>query len=324
MRARPILLFGMPRSGTSWLGKVFDSHPLTLYRHEPDSGGVLDARMPLMAPVEDVERYREAAARYVDSLIANRALRVTGKLPSFPKAYQTRLAARARQALLIGAKAVSRWVPVGGIPEFVRPGYDGKLFLAWKSIESLGRLGVFARALPHARAVHIIRHPCGYVASVLGGEAGGHLPGAVPGSEDYGIFGILLATAAARRRGLTLAALQALHPVERLAWRWLLSNEKALEDLDGLPNGRTVRYEDLCRNPLDGYRALFEFAGLSWDAQSSAFILDSTSSEKSAYFSVFKDPERAAAGWKSKLSPQDQARVLGVVAGSRAGALYET
>ena len=33
----PILLFGMPRSGTTWLGKIFDSHPLVLYRHEPDT-----------------------------------------------------------------------------------------------------------------------------------------------------------------------------------------------------------------------------------------------------------------------------------------------
>jgi hypothetical protein len=32
-----ILVFGLPRSGTTWLGKIFDSHPETLYRHEPDS-----------------------------------------------------------------------------------------------------------------------------------------------------------------------------------------------------------------------------------------------------------------------------------------------
>ena len=37
MGNRVTLVFGLPRSGTTWLGKIFDSHPMTLYRHEPDS-----------------------------------------------------------------------------------------------------------------------------------------------------------------------------------------------------------------------------------------------------------------------------------------------
>ena len=31
------LLFGMPRSGTTWVAKILDSHPHADYRHEPDS-----------------------------------------------------------------------------------------------------------------------------------------------------------------------------------------------------------------------------------------------------------------------------------------------
>jgi hypothetical protein len=31
------MILGAPRSGTTWLGKIFDSHPRVLYRHEPDS-----------------------------------------------------------------------------------------------------------------------------------------------------------------------------------------------------------------------------------------------------------------------------------------------
>ena len=47
MNLKPSLLFGMPRPGTPWLGKVFDSQPATLYRHEPDSGGALDGVLPM-------------------------------------------------------------------------------------------------------------------------------------------------------------------------------------------------------------------------------------------------------------------------------------
>ena len=320
MNSPPILLFGMPRSGTTWLGKVFDSHPDTTYRHEPDSGGALDGQVPLLAPVAQAEDYREAVLRFVDGLQANRSLRVTGKLPVFPKRGQSAAAFQLRRATLFGAKALSRWVRIGDLPEF--RGLADDAIVVWKSIESLGRLGVIARLLPEARAVHIIRHPCGYVSSVLGGEAAGLMPGAVSSSEDYGIFRLLLETDAARRHALTEEHLRSLHPVERLAWRWLLYNEKAMDDLEEQANSRIVLYEDLCRDPVGGYRGLFEFAGLSWHDQSRAFVDASTHSERSAYFSVFKDPERAASGWKRKLPDEDQARVLAVVAGTRPGTLY--
>jgi hypothetical protein len=37
-----LLLFGMPRSGTTWLAKIIDSHPDIIYRHEPDSREKID------------------------------------------------------------------------------------------------------------------------------------------------------------------------------------------------------------------------------------------------------------------------------------------
>ena len=323
MELKPILLFGMPRSGTTWLGKVFDSHPQTLYRHEPDSGGCLDAALPLFPDAAQAARYQAAAERFVGALPLDRSLRVSGKLPLFAKAYRGPLAQRAHQWMVLGGKVAARWLPLREVPPLIASDYAGPIHVVWKSIESLGRLGVFARALPAARLVHIVRHPCGYVASVFGGEARGLLPGSVPASEDYGILDLLLATEQGRRRGLTLEFFRGLAPEERLAWRWLLYNEKALEDIAASTNASTVRYEDLCRDPSGGYRALFGFAGLSWDAQTEAFVSHSVSSEQAAYFSVFKDPERAANGWRSKLTADQQRRILRVVAGTPAGALYD-
>jgi hypothetical protein len=319
---KPILLFGMPRSGTTWLGKVFDSHPATLYRHEPDSGGALEGVLPMFPDPVRVDDYRAGVRAFVEGLRRNRSLRVAGKLPLFRKSYEPALAFQARQLLVPAAKALARWFPVSSVPEFIDSERDGSIRLVWKSIESLGRLGAIARILPEARAIHIIRHPCGYVSSVLSGESAGLMPGAVAASEDYGILEILLGTEGAQRRNLTLDFFRGLQPVERLAWRWLLYNERAIDDLEGLENGFTAIYEDLCRDPVGGYRALFDFADLNWDAQTGAFVDASTHSEKSAYFSVFKNPERAASGWKQKLSPIDQERVLSVVSGSRPGAIF--
>jgi sulfotransferase family protein len=53
--AAPILILGAPRSGTTWLAKIVDSHPDVLYRHEPDatlpgpSPMTPDALAPLLA-----------------------------------------------------------------------------------------------------------------------------------------------------------------------------------------------------------------------------------------------------------------------------------
>lgn len=39
-----ILILGSPRSGTTWLAAIFDSHEDILYRHEPD----IVVRQPLL------------------------------------------------------------------------------------------------------------------------------------------------------------------------------------------------------------------------------------------------------------------------------------
>lgn len=320
-RSGPVLLFGMPRSGTTWLGKVFDSHPDTLYRHEPDSGSALDGSMPLFPEASRATEYAQEATRFVEALPDNHSLRVTGKLPVFRKHGQSTMAWQLRRASLLAGKVASRWLAIESAPEFRHR--SATTVLVWKSIESLGRIGVLARALPDSRAIHIIRHPCGYVASVLSGEASGLMPGTVAASEDYGILELLLATEGARRRRLSLEYFRSLHPVERLAWRWLLYNEKALADLQDQGNARLAVYEELCRDPAGGFCHLFEFAGLSWDPQTAAFVDASTHTENSAYFSVFKDPERAAHGWRQKLAVRDQEQVLAVVAESAPGLIFD-
>lgn len=322
MQLKTILLFGMPRSGTTWLGKVFDSHPRTLYRHEPDSFGSLNV-LPMFPQVDDSERYRELLQQFAANLMETRSSRITGKLPLFRKAYQTPLAYQVHKLLLLGGKVLGRVSAADlPLPAMVDRGYSGEGWLVWKSIESLGRLGVVARLLPASHAVHILRHPCGYVSSVLRGERQGQLGGSVPSSEDYGIFNMLLQTAEARAHGLTMDKLHALQPVERLAWRWVLYNEKAVNDCTDLPNYTQVRYEDLCACPIAGYQSLFAATGLPWDEQTEAFVRASTESSSDNYYSVFRNPLEAARSWEQQLAAEDIQRVRAITRGSRAGGLY--
>jgi Sulfotransferase family len=86
MPPSPILLFGMPRSGTSWVGKILDSHPDTLYRHEPDAGGALNA-LPLGARPTEAERYRDVVNDFARRLPDMRSAKVASILPLLRKRY---------------------------------------------------------------------------------------------------------------------------------------------------------------------------------------------------------------------------------------------
>jgi Sulfotransferase family len=310
----PILLFGMPRSGTTWLGKIFDSHPSVLYRHEPDTWQRLND-VPIIAGRDLRARHEARVRAFVDAMPAIRADRVCGKRPLFPKAYASRSAVR-RYALASAVhKAFARagLTTAGPLPP--QPGAEADYRLAWKSIESLGRLGLILECLPDARSVHIVRHPCGYVASVLRGEAASRFDHNAA-AADFPIYEMLAGTRPARRRGLTLERFRTMPVVERLAWRWVIFNEVASEETAGETRNRVLYYEELCASPVPVTRELFDWCSLGWDAQTAQFLRSSTSRSRGGYYSVFKDPRESAWRWHAELSPPDVSLVARITADS--------
>ncbi|MGH8283227.1 MAG: sulfotransferase [Gammaproteobacteria bacterium] len=318
---RTVLVFGLPRTGTTWIGKLFDSHPDTLYRHEPDS--VYRLSMPLFPDKSEASRYQDELAVFIRSLPDMRTAKIAGKQPLFPKHYHGYPALLAYRTSAAFVRFAARIKP--GITLPYRPtaaGYERRC-LVWKSIESLGRLGACVEALPDTRAIHILRHPCGYVASVLRGEASDRFQSRVASSEDYGIYEMLLDAESARSRGLTLQDLEKLTPEERLAWRWVLTHEKALADTEHLDRVLTVRYEDVCTDPMHATHKMFEHSGLSWQQQTQNFILASTARQESGYHSVFKDSRKSADGWRSELDPQVTERITKVLQHSSLNRFYD-
>ena len=313
MTRRMILLFGMPRSRTTRLGKIFDSHPDTLYRHEPDSVTPVTSVSILAESVtgQSLEQLREYSSR----IMQNRALKVVGKTPVFPKCYLSRAAIQRYRAGISIARFAGRagvqmpvpWTPVNGNDDTV---------VVWKSIESLGRLAALLEALPEARALHIVRHPCGYIASVQRGETGGRFGDLSPSSEDFGLMETLLKTRTGQSWGLSMADIRAMYPEERLAWRWSVFNDKAIEDTQNLPQALSFSYERLCAAPIDVARSLMEHTGLEWDEQIERFLRRSTSSTDAKYYSVFKDPAVAAWQWQDSLDCLKADRIVKIASRS--------
>lgn len=316
-----ILLFGMPRSGTTWIGKIFDSHPDTLYRHEPDSWGLLNT-IPLMAPVEHADGYAHHIRDFCARLPGMKLTKVAASTPIFPKNYYSPLRYQLFRLNVFAVKAAAKMFGEQSVHNFIRAEDMPRIRMVWKSIESLGRLGAIERAMQPCYGIHITRHPCGYVASVLRGESLRRFTSDVSASEDLDLLELCLGTQTARQHGLTLESLKNMHPVERLAWKWVLYNAKAMQDIEGERNCMTLRYEDLCRDPGGIARQLFEFTQLPWNEQTERFVSQSTSKDVERYYSVVKDPLKASSKWKDELSASEIDLIYSVVANTRPGALY--
>jgi hypothetical protein len=75
-----IFVFGVLRSGMSWLAKIFDSHPDVVYRHESD----LDFRNTSIpfCPEENVP-YLEETREYIAQLMWLNAVKFGASSPHF-------------------------------------------------------------------------------------------------------------------------------------------------------------------------------------------------------------------------------------------------
>jgi len=298
-----ILISGLARSGTTWLGKLFDSHSQTVYRHEPDSVNWLK-ELPLFIE-GDYRRYEALVRDFVSQLVTIRAPKVSSSMPVFPKSFMGPARRFLVKYSLSMVKILSSLGINAEIPRYCIPRQDQDYVLVWKTIESSGRLGLYAEILDKKRIIHILRHPSGIISSRLRGEKLSKFGGYVA-AEDYEMFRLLLNTSVGRKHGLSLEQILAMAPVERLAWECLVSMEKAVKDLEGRPDGRIVVYEDLCSKPFEVMQQLFDFCGLNFDPQTHRFLVESTSKTRRSYYSIIKDPLASAYKWKQELNATDQ------------------
>jgi hypothetical protein len=322
-----LFIIGMPRSGTSWLGKIFDRHPRVLYRFEPDTVDRRDGP-PYMCPTAEVPKHLESARIYLDRMARVRTTKSVGSLPYFKKSYRSAPLDDLRLGIIYGLKAAQRLNVLPKlcqnvtIPDLIDRGRPEALVM--KSIESVGRVNLYRAAWPESRAIVIIRHPCGQIASTVEGIKRHKFAGS-PIFEDQGLLTALSHSEQAKRRGLTRDRLAAMDPMERLAWMWAIPNEKALEDIASDPNARPMRYRDLCAAPMSEAHELFRFANISWDPLVEEFIRVSTDPHHAAsdrYYSVFRDPELSVDRWKSILSADDVATIRKTVEDTAPGQMF--
>ena len=261
----------------------------------------------------EVQKYAETIRSFARDLPGIRASRVVGKRPFFEKSYHSWLRHNAVLASSWMALLGSRIIP--DCPALITSRFVGypEQRIVWKSIESLGRLGLMLQTLPNSFGIHLLRHPCGYIASILRGQKSRMFLSDAPTSEDYGIFRAVTGTALDRKYGLSTIDFRALAPHERMAWQWVLLNEKVQLDCQSTGRSLCILYEDLCLNPEKKISEMFSAVGLDMSSQTLAFIGSSTMHSENGYYSVFKDSPQAASRWKRELSKDRIEEVMAIV-----------
>ena len=269
---------------------------------------------------DDVENHIPLAVKRVEGYLQTRHIRATGVQPIFPKSYLSPFQFNMRKFAIYFLRFIERFDNLRelsyklSVPDFIDIGSDSNLCLI-KTVNALGHVNLLLEAKPEAKCILTVRYPCGYVASRMRQDKF---------SEKQSVIGKGLPRAEqARRRGLTLESIEAMSPLERLAWVWTVFNEKAMEDVAGNPNVYLLRYEDLCQSPVQIARELIAFLELDWHPQVEAFLSNSTSSsqDKGGY-SIVRNTRREIGKWKRELEQDQIQTIFDIVSDSLPGNLF--
>jgi hypothetical protein len=302
-----ILILGAPRSGTTWLAKIIDSHPDVLYRHEPDA--VLPAPSPLTP-----DALPPLLARWAGEIGA----RTAAKRPYFRKSWQPGWARLLRTLVATAVGAARRSAPpLRAFAELRIPDLAAHAAprVAIKSIAWAEGAAILPRTLPDSRTIFILRHPCGQVASVLRGNRASRFDLKTAGTDMPFDEARTIRFAAAH--GTTDAAFQALPDAAKYAWAWRAFNEPSYAALAAQPNVHVVLYEALCTEPEALGRRILAFTGLDWTRETAEFLARSTTHAGGAgYYAIFRDAVAAAEAWRTTLPQADQEAVRSVASAS--------
>ena len=313
-----ILILGSGRSGTTFLAKLFDSHPRVLYRHEPD-WLLVGNSIPFQPRLDELERYRDQTSRYLDSLAQVRSPKVSVHLPLFHKQYRSPARQRLQNGFALAAKTLARLPGLEhrmSVPDLVDAAAPRPVTVI-KSVNSLNRARLFLAAKPELRILHIVRHPCGVVASQLRGAEKRLMKNEV-------FFDSLYRMENVAKYGLARDEMARRTLEEQLAFQWMVTNDSVLGEMAGAPGYRLMRYEDLCLDTGAVVDDLFSFCGLQKNAQTDRFVhhLEGQESGSAAYFSVVRSPRKAMFKWKAELKSEQMAQVDEIAGRSDIGSLY--
>ncbi len=285
-----VLIAGIPRSGTTWVGRVLGMAENTQYVHEPDN--------------HHVRPEAWSAKRHLGSypkLVPGEAA------PEYGALFETAFAGGCRPSLRYTSARIVHRVAPGSLRR------AGPLASSRPPVPAFGNVprNVVVKSVFCARSLEWLaerfaptvvvlrRHPFAVIASweKLGWD--GFLdrnPHAVEHCAD--VFGV-----GPPRRSSPW--------IDRAAWHCGYLSSLLDQAVARHPEWLVVGHETLCARPAARFRALGQALGLGWTEAAESFL--SASNRRGLGYSTNRVWAEEVDGWRTKLPPGDQERVVAVL-----------
>ena len=312
-KKHPVLIIGSGRSGTTFLAKLLDSSPDVLYRHEPDFSHV-NSEIPFLVELDDLEKYKKQASQYYGDLLCERSWKTAARLPVFPKNYRSRFEKLLYEIIIYASKLpyAKKMLPPQ-IPDLLARNANPVYVI--KSVNSICRAALFLEAIPDLKVIHIVRHPCAVISSLIEGHVKGLMANEVYMDALFSMRNI-------NGYGISYEMMESFSKEEKVAFQWMVMNNK-IADEAGKYSSRYMRvhYEELCHDVAGQTKKIYDHCGLNWNAQTQDFIdrMKNVDQKKASYFSVNRNPKSAIFKWRGKLPVETQAKIIELVSGSDVG-----
>jgi hypothetical protein len=277
--SRPgLLVTGAPRSGTTFVGRMLALPASVGYLDEPFNVQIGMTWVPRQFVAAGPDDDAPGLDRAVEDLLAGRAV-----LRQTPFHTGTGPLARAGRAVL-GSRAQLRYQLARRDPRVRR----------WLLKDPIA---CFVAERLHVRhgmpVVVVVRHPAAVVASFLRLGWRFDLDG-VP-------------------RVPAVAGLDPDDPVVEGARLWTACYAELAEVADRRPDVLVVRHEDLCRAPVEGFRALYDALDLPWSPGTASTVVAHTAAENPVRVGVAhelrRDSASLATAWQEGLATDAVERV---------------